>query len=150
MRKIPPGFDWNRSFSVLWKHNTLQINAFIFSENLHNPEVTSSNLVLATWKSRTYVKSWVLCYFCVRFAWGFAWGFCHLMLTPVFNNILFKLKNLFFHFSFLCRIGNIYKIYYHYMNLICISYLSFFKSIFMFNFEYFLYILTSNKIHLVK
>jgi len=34
---------------------------------LHNPEVPGSNLVLATWKSRTYVKSWVLCCFCVRF-----------------------------------------------------------------------------------
>jgi hypothetical protein len=34
--------------SVLSKHNTLQINAFIFLKNLHNPEVTSSNLVLAT------------------------------------------------------------------------------------------------------
>ncbi len=33
-----------------------------------------SNPVLATWKSRSYVKSWVLCCFCVRFAWGFAWG----------------------------------------------------------------------------
>jgi len=32
---------------------------------LHNPEVPGSNLVLATWKSRTYVKSWVLCCFCV-------------------------------------------------------------------------------------
>ena len=71
VRKTPPEFDWNRSFSVLGKHNTLQINAFIFLKNLHNPEVPGSNPGLATWKSRTYVKSWVLCFFCVRFAWGF-------------------------------------------------------------------------------
>ena len=39
VRKTPPEFGPNRSFSVLSKHNTLQINAFIFSKNLHNPEV---------------------------------------------------------------------------------------------------------------
>jgi hypothetical protein len=48
VRKTPPEFGQNRLISVLPKHNLLQINAFIFSKNLHNPEVTSSNLVLAT------------------------------------------------------------------------------------------------------
>jgi hypothetical protein len=32
----------------LLKHNALQINAFIFSKNLHNPEVPGSNPGLAT------------------------------------------------------------------------------------------------------
>ena len=48
VRKTPPEFGPNRSFSVLSKHNTLQINAFIFSKNLHNPEVPGSNPGLAT------------------------------------------------------------------------------------------------------
>jgi hypothetical protein len=48
VRNTPPEFGPNRLISVLSKHNSLQINAFIFSKNLHNPEVTSSNLVLAT------------------------------------------------------------------------------------------------------
>ncbi len=50
VRKTPPEFGPNRLISVLSKHNSLQINAFICSKNLHNPEVTSSNLVLATLK----------------------------------------------------------------------------------------------------
>ena len=129
VRKTPPEFDWNRLFSVLWKHNALEINASVFSKNLHNPEVPGSNPGLATkpltkvrgffnakprnklawlsgwalkkptereafswkalgkatfeddserseagnpglatWKSRTYVKSWVLCCFCDSFS----------------------------------------------------------------------------------
>ena len=48
MRKTPPEFGSNRSFSVLWKHNSLITNAFIFSKNLHNPEVPGSNPGLAT------------------------------------------------------------------------------------------------------
>ena len=79
MRKTPPEIGQNRLISVLSKHNSLQINTFIFLKNLHNPEVPGSNPGLATWKSRTYVKSWVLCCFCVRFAWGFVWGFCHFL-----------------------------------------------------------------------
>ena len=107
VRNTPPKIGPNRSFSVLWKHNALQINTFIFSKNLHNPEVPGSNPGLATWKSRTYVKSWVL--FCVRKTHFLSWNTCYhwvLMrevfefssLTSVFNNILFKLENLFFHF----------------------------------------------------
>ncbi len=46
--KTPPEFGQNRLFSVLSKHNTLKINAFIFSKNLHNPEVPGSNPGLAT------------------------------------------------------------------------------------------------------
>jgi hypothetical protein len=34
--------------SVLLKHNALQINTFIFSKNIHNPEVSGSNPDLAT------------------------------------------------------------------------------------------------------
>ena len=34
--------------SVLLKHNALQINTFIFSKNIHNPEVPGSNPGLAT------------------------------------------------------------------------------------------------------
>jgi hypothetical protein len=34
--------------SVSPKHNALQINAFIFLKNLHNPEVSGSNPDLAT------------------------------------------------------------------------------------------------------
>ena len=48
VRKTPPQIGPNRLFSVLWKHNALQINAFIFSKNLHNPEVPGSNPGLAT------------------------------------------------------------------------------------------------------
>ena len=48
VRKTPPEFDGNRSFSVLSKHNSLQINTFIFSKNLHNPEIPGSNPGLAT------------------------------------------------------------------------------------------------------
>jgi len=36
VRKTPPEFDWNRSFSVLPKHDSVQINIFIFSKNIHN------------------------------------------------------------------------------------------------------------------
>ena len=93
VRKTPPKIGPNRLILVLWKHNTLQINAFIFSKNLHNPEVPGSNPGLATWKSRTYVKSWVLCCFCVRFAWGFAWGFCYFLIVNDGNT---KLINNFF------------------------------------------------------
>ena len=39
VRKTPLKIGQNRLFSVLLKHNTLQINAFIFTKNLHNPEV---------------------------------------------------------------------------------------------------------------
>ena len=46
--KTPPEFGSNRSISVLSKHNPLQINAFIFLKNLHNPEVPGSNPGLAT------------------------------------------------------------------------------------------------------
>jgi hypothetical protein len=48
VRKTPPEFGQNRLISVLLKHNPLQINAFIFSKNLHNPEVSGSNPGLAT------------------------------------------------------------------------------------------------------
>ena len=48
VRKTPPEFGPNRSFSVFPKHNYLQINAFILSKNLHNPEVPGSNPGLAT------------------------------------------------------------------------------------------------------
>ena len=48
VRKTPPEFGSNRLFSVLSKRNALQINAFIFSKNLHNPEVPGSNPGLAT------------------------------------------------------------------------------------------------------
>ena len=48
VRKTPPEFDRNRLFSVFPKHNLLQINAFIFSKNLHNPEVPGSNPGLDT------------------------------------------------------------------------------------------------------
>jgi len=54
VRKTPPDFGRNRLISVLWKHNALQINAFTLLKNLHNPEVTSSNLVLATKPSRFF------------------------------------------------------------------------------------------------
>ena len=46
--KTPPEIGQNRLISVLSKRNTLQINAFIFSKNLHNPEVPGSNPGLAT------------------------------------------------------------------------------------------------------
>jgi hypothetical protein len=46
--KDPPELGPNRLISVLSKHNALQINAFIFSKNLHNPEVPGSNPGLAT------------------------------------------------------------------------------------------------------
>ncbi len=36
--KTPPEIGSNRSFSVLSKYKTLQINAFIFSKNLHSDE----------------------------------------------------------------------------------------------------------------
>ena len=48
VRKTPPEIGPNRLFSVLSKRNALQINAFIFSKNLHNPEVPGSNPGLAT------------------------------------------------------------------------------------------------------
>ena len=48
VRKTPPEFDLNRLISVFLQHNPLQINAFIFSKNLHNPEVPGSNPGLAT------------------------------------------------------------------------------------------------------
>ena len=48
VRKTPTQIGPNRSFSVLGKHNPLQINAFIFLKNLHNPEVPGSNPGLAT------------------------------------------------------------------------------------------------------
>ena len=48
VRKTPPEFGQNSLISVLRKHNPLQINAFILSKNLHNPEVPGSNPGLAT------------------------------------------------------------------------------------------------------
>lgn len=48
VRKTPPEFGPNRLFSVFLKHNALQINAYIFSKNLHNPEDPGSNPGLAT------------------------------------------------------------------------------------------------------
>jgi len=48
VRKKPLEIGQNRLISVLSKCNYLQINAFIFSKNLHNPEVPGSNPGLAT------------------------------------------------------------------------------------------------------
>ena len=48
VRKTPPEFGPNRLISVFPKCNSLQINIFIFSKNLHNPEVPGSNPGLAT------------------------------------------------------------------------------------------------------
>jgi len=39
VRKKTPEIGPNRLILVLPKHNYLQINAFIFLKNLHNPEV---------------------------------------------------------------------------------------------------------------
>jgi hypothetical protein len=46
--KTPPEIGQNRLISVLSKRNTLQINTFIFSKNLHNPEAMGSSPILAT------------------------------------------------------------------------------------------------------
>jgi hypothetical protein len=48
VRKTPPKIGPDCLISVLSNHKILQINAFIFSKNLHNPEVPGSNPGLAT------------------------------------------------------------------------------------------------------
>ena len=57
-----------------------------------------SNPGLATWKSRTYVKSWVLCCFCVRFYY-----FYEMKKTVLFLSILVSL------FWLASRFINIYR-----------------------------------------
>ena len=96
-------------FSVLWKHNYLQINVFIFSKNLHNPEVTSSSPILARCKSRTYVKSWVLCFFCVRFYSKFR----YVKMTILYLSILvslFWLASRFINLYQFALVGAIFEI----------------------------------------